>query len=244
MINFKVSLGNKNYFRHWSWPWWLKMSLPWRISLCFFLRGHWINSDPTFDLSSKISVIFIGENFRCECFNSDTLFISRFGTTCLSKSLLELWEFNPEKINSFSTSTQIVKYLASVKRSPVFKSPYKPEEWLGELTYNVDGEIISAQAAKMLYVIKATSGDEMNTKIDVSILFLYYELLVHFMTKVFIYYGLWMVCTTHTFFTVIKWGTSNITKLLWCCFRDEFCSGDEMQEGGSWTGQVRSGRQA
>ena len=63
-----------------------------------------------------------------------------------------------------------MKYLASVKRSPVFKSPYKPEEWLGELTYNVDGEIISAQAAKMLYVIKATSSDEMNTKIDVSIL--------------------------------------------------------------------------
>ena len=63
-----------------------------------------------------------------------------------------------------------MKYLASVKRSPVFKSPYKPEEWLGELTYNVDGEIISAQAAKMLYVIKATSGDEMNTKIDVSII--------------------------------------------------------------------------
>ena len=195
-------------------------------------------------MSSKISVIFIGENFRCECFNSDTLFISRFGTTCLSKSLLELWEFNPEKINSFSTSTQIVKYLASVKRSPVFKSPYKPEEWLGELTYNVDGEIISAQAAKMLYVIKATSGDEMNTKIDVSILFLYYELLVHFMTKVFIYYGLWMVCTTHTFFYCYQVGYIKYNKAPLVLFSGQVLLWRRDARGGLLNGTSRVERQA
>lgn len=83
---------------------------------------------------------------------------------------MELWEFNPKKIDSFKTSSQIVNYLDSVERSPVFKNPFNAVEWLGDLTYNADGEIISAKAAKMVYVIEATSGDEMDTSVQVSTL--------------------------------------------------------------------------
>ncbi|XP_067935970.1 patched domain-containing protein 3-like [Watersipora subatra] len=89
-----------------------------------------------------------------------------YGDACVSRSLLELWEFDQQKIGALLSTTQIVKYLASVTLSPVYNLPFIAEDWLGDLTYNVDGEIISAKVAKMVYAIQATSGDQMNTQID------------------------------------------------------------------------------
>lgn len=42
------------------------------------------------------------------------------------------------------------------------------KNWLGDLSYNDQNQVVGAKAAKMLYVISSTSGDEMNTKIVVS----------------------------------------------------------------------------
>ena len=94
--------------------------------------------------------------------------ICRFDTTCLSRSILELWSFDINAIRQLETTTQIVAYLASVQISPVYHLDFVAENWLGDLTYNIDDNIINAKSAKMVYAIQATSGDEMNTKIDVS----------------------------------------------------------------------------
>lgn len=95
----------------------------------------------------------------------------RFKEHCISHSILELWEFDPQRINALDSSSEIVAYLSSVKRSPVFNNPYVAKDWIGDLVYNADGHIISAKAAKMAYVIKATSGDEYNTMIQVTQMF-------------------------------------------------------------------------
>lgn len=68
------------------------------------------------------------------------------------------------------STTEIVDYLSTVRRSPVYGMPYRLEDWLGDLTYDLDGKIISAKSAKMMYFLKATSDDEMNTQIVVSCL--------------------------------------------------------------------------
>ncbi|KAF6037774.1 PTCHD3 [Bugula neritina] len=85
---------------------------------------------------------------------------------CVSRSILELWEFDESRINKLKSSSEIINLLAYTERSPVFDDPFEGSDWLGDLTFNIDGGIINAKAAKLVYAIKATSGDELNTRID------------------------------------------------------------------------------
>lgn len=79
-----------------------------------------------------------------------------------------MWEFDESRINKLKSSSEIINLLAYTERSPVFDDPFEGSDWLGDLTFNIDGGIINAKAAKLVYAIKATSGDELNTRIDVS----------------------------------------------------------------------------
>lgn len=86
---------------------------------------------------------------------------------CWSNSILELWSFNQEEIDKLESVEQVSEVLDSVTKSPVYGFDFKPQDWLGEVSYNEEGKIIQARAAKMLYVIQATSSDEFNNKIVV-----------------------------------------------------------------------------
>lgn len=88
---------------------------------------------------------------------------------CWSNSILELWGFNEEAINQLETDEDVVKKIRETKNSPIYQLEFQPRQWLGDLTYDDNGNVIGAKAAKMLYVIKASSTDDMNNKIVVSI---------------------------------------------------------------------------
>lgn len=87
---------------------------------------------------------------------------------CWSNSILELWGFDKDSIDQLKTNEDVVKKIRETKNSPVYQMEFQPKEWLGELTYDDNGDLVKAKAAKMLYVIKATSTDDMNNRIVVS----------------------------------------------------------------------------
>lgn len=74
-----------------------------------------------------------------------------------------------DELRSLESTTQIVDSLQSVEKSPVFDDSFSPEDWLGDLTYDADGRIISAKAAKMLYILEATTVNVLTTNVPVSI---------------------------------------------------------------------------
>ena len=92
---------------------------------------------------------------------------NRLSEACWSNSILELWSFDQEKIDSLQTIEEVSEVLDSTTISPVYGFSFKPEDWLGEVAYDDEGKIVRARAAKMLYVIQATSTDEFNNKIVV-----------------------------------------------------------------------------
>ena len=92
---------------------------------------------------------------------------NRLSEACWSNSILELWSFDQEKIDSLQTIEEVSEVLDSTTISPVYGFSFKPEDWLGEVSYDDEGKIVRARAAKMLYVIQATSTDEFNNKIVV-----------------------------------------------------------------------------
>lgn len=86
---------------------------------------------------------------------------------CVSNSILELWNFDIEEIEKMKTVQQVTDKIHNTKYSPVYQYEFVPTNWLGDVTYDGEGKILRAKAAKMLYVIKATSTNDFNTKIVV-----------------------------------------------------------------------------
>lgn len=86
---------------------------------------------------------------------------------CWSNSLLELWEFNKDEIYEVETENQIQDKIAGTILSPVYQTEYAVKDWLGGLSYDKDNILVGAKAAKMLYVIKATSTDNLNNRLVV-----------------------------------------------------------------------------
>lgn len=91
----------------------------------------------------------------------------RLSDKCWSNSLLELWDFDKEKINGIKSAEEIQEKIAETTLSPVYQTEYTAKDWLGGLSYDDTNSLVDAKAAKMLYVIKATSTDDLNNRIVV-----------------------------------------------------------------------------
>lgn len=84
---------------------------------------------------------------------------------CWSNSILQLWNFNELAIDNIQTKKEVLDRISYFTSQGTSNTEFVPSNWLGDISYDEAGEIIGAKAAKMLYVIQATSTDEMNTKI-------------------------------------------------------------------------------
>lgn len=76
---------------------------------------------------------------------------------------------------------EVSETIDTTAKSPVYQFDFEPEDWLGDLTYDEQGRIVRARAAKMLYVIQATSSDEYNNRIVVCLMKKYTVLSVLYM---------------------------------------------------------------
>ena len=93
----------------------------------------------------------------------------RLSGHCWSNSILELWEFDGETIKNLESIDQVTDKIASTSTSPMYNFKFVPTDWLGDITYDESGKIVGARAAKMLYVLNATSTNEFATNILVSV---------------------------------------------------------------------------
>lgn len=93
---------------------------------------------------------------------------SRLSEHCWSNSILELWEFDGEEIDKLKSIEQVSEKLHSTTTSPLYNFEFVPSNWLADIKYDENGNIIGAAAAKMLYVLQATSTNELDNKVVVS----------------------------------------------------------------------------
>lgn len=89
----------------------------------------------------------------------------RLSGECWSNSILELWKFDGDEIKALSNFEQVNEKIASTKTSPVFNFEFSPSDWLGHISYDSSGRILGAKAAKLLYVLKATSSNEFDVNV-------------------------------------------------------------------------------
>ncbi|XP_067927836.1 patched domain-containing protein 3-like [Watersipora subatra] len=89
----------------------------------------------------------------------------RLSGQCLSNSILELWDFDAEAIGKLERVEEVIEKIASTSVSPVTKMKFVPTNLFGEITYDQDDRIVGAKATKMMYIIEATTTNELDTKV-------------------------------------------------------------------------------
>ncbi|KAJ1527691.1 hypothetical protein ONE63_007650 [Megalurothrips usitatus] len=97
-------------------------------------------TDETFDPS-----LIIGRNLYCTI-------VKNMPSDCLQQNILDLWKFNRTEIENL-TKSQIVNDLNSTTFSPTLGHPTPFKSLLGGITYNANGEIVSAKAILSLYMV-------------------------------------------------------------------------------------------
>ncbi|XP_035696825.1 patched domain-containing protein 3-like [Branchiostoma floridae] len=90
----------------------------------------------------------------------------RIGHQCWSSSLLELWSFNENVINSLSQQDILDKINTNNLISPLTFRPYDVEAVLGEIHRDSDGKISGAKATTMLYAVKDQTIERQGERID------------------------------------------------------------------------------
>eukprot|EP00058_Branchiostoma_floridae_P014119 XP_002599607.1 hypothetical protein BRAFLDRAFT_77706 [Branchiostoma floridae] len=90
----------------------------------------------------------------------------QIGHQCWSSSLLELWSFNENVINSLSQQDILDKINTNNLISPLTFRPYDVEAVLGEIRREPAGNISGAKATTMLYAVKDQTIERQGERID------------------------------------------------------------------------------